>query len=142
VTAKSSPNPLPPGLRAALDREFTRIEAQHCCRILFAVESGSRAWGFPSPDSDWDIRFVYAVPPAGVITLTPGRDVIEEIRDGDLDIVGWRSDKAIRLLLNGNCTLREWLASPLVYRGDGIAGFTALAKRAPARAAAHCTIEP
>jgi predicted nucleotidyltransferase len=129
---------IPPGWADTLAREFARIEATHDCHILFAIESGSRAWGFASPDSDWDIRFVYAVPPRRVVTLQPPRDVIEEMLPGDLDISGWRSDKAITLLLKGNCTLREWLASPIVYRdADGaMAGFRDLARALDARHAA------
>lgn len=108
----------PKAAEAAIIKAIGRIEQEHLCRVLFAVESGSRAWGFPSPDSDWDVRFVYSVPPKSVITLEPGRDVIEENLEGDLDISGWRSDKALKLMLKGNCALREWLASPIVYAGQ------------------------
>jgi uncharacterized protein len=87
-------------------------------RILFAVESGSRAWGFPSPDSDYDVRFVYVRRAEWYLSLFEGRDVIELPLEGDLDINGWDLRKALRLLLKPNPVLLEWLRSPIVYRSD------------------------
>ena len=87
-------------------------------RILLAVESGSRAWGFPSPDSDYDCRFVYVRPLADYLRLSPPRDVIETPLDPVLDVNGWDLAKALRLLLKGNAVVIEWLMSPIVYRGE------------------------
>jgi uncharacterized protein len=127
--------PIPAPVKAAVLAEIHRIETIRKVHVLFAVESGSRAWGFPSPDSDWDVRFVYAAPPEAMLGLwrtDGGRDTIEATAAGDLDIAGWRSDKALKLMLKGNCSLREWLASPLVYCDAGwIHRFRALAEVLP-----------
>ncbi len=85
--------------------------------MLLAVESGSRAWGFPSPDSDYDCRFIYARPREAYLALYPPRDVIEFPLEGALDVNGWDLAKALRLLLKGNAVVIEWLTSPFVYAG-------------------------
>lgn len=82
--------------------------------ILFAVEAGSRAWGCPSPDSDFDVRFVYARPLSEYLTIRRVRDVFERT-EGEFDLVGWDIKKALLLLLNGNHAIREWLRSPIKY---------------------------
>lgn len=86
--------------------------------ILLAIESGSRAWGFPSPDSDYDCRFIYARRPQEYLSLFPKRDVIEFPTDAVLDVNGWDIAKALGLLLKGNAVVIEWLTSPNVYAGD------------------------
>jgi predicted nucleotidyltransferase len=83
-----------------------------------AVESGSRAWGFASPDSDFDCRFVFVRPMHQHVTPWPRRDVIELPLERDLDVNGWDLGKAIKLLLKGNAVIIEWLRSPIVYRGQ------------------------
>lgn len=93
-----------------------RIEQQHNVTILWACESGSRAWGFPSPDSDYDVRFIYAHQPSAYIRVFDKRDVIEEPIDGLLDINGWDIKKALGLLRKSNPALMEWLSSPIIYR--------------------------
>jgi len=95
--------------------ELRSIETQQDVKILFAIESGSRAWGFPSPDSDYDARFVYARHPDWYLSITPGRDVIELPIDDLLDINGWDIKKALGLLLKPNPVLLEWLNSPIRY---------------------------
>ena len=95
------------------------IEQEHDVQILFAVESGSRAWGFPSPDSDYDARFVYARSVDWYLSIDPGRDVIELPIEGDLDINGWDIQKALGLLLKPNPVLLEWLSSPVRYHWNG-----------------------
>lgn len=130
---------IPPGTRAAIEAALDAVEREEGVAILFAAESGSRAWGFPSPDSDWDIRFVYARPTDWYLTLNPGRDVIERMLPGDMDMAGWDARKALNLLLAGNVALREWLHSPILYRADDalLAAFRDLAALAPARATAR-----
>ncbi|MEO1722159.1 MAG: nucleotidyltransferase domain-containing protein [Pseudomonadota bacterium] len=116
------------------------IEREHGVRILFAIESGSRAWGFPSPDSDYDVRFVYAHPVDWYLSLEPGRDVIERPIVGDLDINGWELRKALNLLRKPNPVMLEWLSSPIRYRWEaGVADrLIALAElTAPAAACVH-----
>lgn len=84
-------------------------------KILFAIESGSRAWGFPSPDSDYDCRFVYVRPVSEHLVLQQPRDVIEFPIVGDVDAGGWDLRKALLLALDGNAVVVEWANSPLVY---------------------------
>ncbi len=104
----------------AVRRKLAGVEEVHGVRILFAVESGSRAWGFPSPDSDYDVRFVYRHPRDWYLSLSERRDVIERpLDDEDHDISGWDLRKALQLLLRSNPPLYEWLVSPIVYRADG-----------------------
>ncbi len=95
--------------------ELRGIESREEVKILFAIESGSRAWGFPSPDSDYDARFVYARHPDWYLSITPRRDVIELPIDDLLDINGWDIQKALGLLLKPNPVLLEWLDSPIRY---------------------------
>lgn len=106
---------LSPDMRTQIMDELRDIERREHVRILFAIESGSRAWGFPSPDSDYDARFVYAHDPDWYLSIAPGRDVIELPIVGDLDINGWDIRKALGLLLKPNPVLLEWLSSPIRY---------------------------
>jgi hypothetical protein len=91
------------------------IELSHNVRVLYAIESGSRAWGFASPNSDWDVRFIYVHPEDWYLNVHEHRDVIEIPIDGDLDINGWEVRKSLRLLRKGNPVLFEWLKSPILY---------------------------
>ena len=104
-------------------------------RILLAVESGSRAWGFPSPDSDYDVRFLYARPRDWYLSIDSRRDVIECPIEDVLDINGWDIRKALHLLLKANPVLAEWLTSPIRYREDAavVAALRDLALRAGSR---------
>ena len=97
-------------------QKLNEIEARENVRILLAVESGSRAWGFASPDSDYDVRFIYIRTPQDYLKLNEMRDVIEEPVNDVFDISGWDLKKALRLLHNANPTLFEWLNSPICYR--------------------------
>ncbi|MFF5033867.1 nucleotidyltransferase domain-containing protein [Nocardia salmonicida] len=118
MSLRTVPESMDPAVVAAVDTELDRVAAEHNVSIRLAIESGSRAWGFPSPDSDYDCRFVYV---AGLDTyLSPWRtrDVIETPLVGLLDVNGWDLAKALRLLVAGNAVLVEWLMSPIVYRGD------------------------
>ena len=91
------------------------IEEKEQVRILLAVESGSRAWGFASPDSDYDVRFLYVRPVQAYLQLCPERDVLEYPIEGELDLNGWDLSKALKLIYKSNPILFEWLASPVVY---------------------------
>src|SRR5690349_15035597 len=95
--------------------ELRRIEQEQAVRVLLAVESGSRAWGFASPDSDYDVRFIYAHPRDWYVAVVEQRDVIEEMLPGDLDVSGWDLRKTLRLFSKCNLALNEWLGSPIVY---------------------------
>lgn len=107
-----------PATVAAIDRVLDGVAAEHGVAIPLAVESGSRAWGFPSPDSDYDCRFLTVRPVRAHLTPWPPRDVIEVPPDGDLDVSGWDLAKALALMLKGNAVVIEWLTSPIVYRGE------------------------
>ena len=95
------------------------IESKYDVKVLLAVESGSRAWGFASKDSDYDVRFVYVHRKEWYLTLVEGRDVIEELdSDGVMDFAGWDLKKALLLMGKGNCAFAEWLNSPIIYYKD------------------------
>lgn len=102
-------------MREEILRKLNEIEEQEQVKILLAVESGSRAWGFASPDSDYDVRFIYVRPVEQYLRLEKRRDVIELPIEGELDINGWDLDKTLRLLRNSNPTLFEWFSSPIIY---------------------------
>jgi predicted nucleotidyltransferase len=102
----------------AIDTRLSAVESDHGVRIPWAIESGSRAWGFASPDSDYDCRFFYVRSPKAYADLWPSREVIETPLDGLLDVNGWDLRKAVRLAVAGNATVGEWLRSPWVYSGD------------------------
>ena len=95
------------------------ISSLHNVRILMAVESGSRAWGFPSVDSDYDVRFIYARNPDDYLKLNPSNkeldDHLEDTKDYPYDIAGWDIRKTLRLLLSSNATPMEWAKSPIQY---------------------------
>lgn len=107
-----------PGMRRRVQAELDRMAADNHVTILFAIESGSRSWGFPSRDSDYDVRFVYLRPLADYLSVSSRRDVIERPIDPVLDIGGWDLRKALQLSLRSNAALLEWLSSPLSYRTE------------------------
>jgi uncharacterized protein len=110
--------PIPTPVRREIETRLDRIEAEHGVRLLLAVESGSRAWGFPSPDSDYDVRFLYVRPRDWYLSLAPGRDVIETPIEDEIDLNGWDVRKALGLLLKSNAVVSEWMLSPIRYRTD------------------------
>ncbi len=114
-------HPVSDDIRARVLSELADIERRHDVRVLFACESGSRGWGFASPDSDYDVRFVYVHRPAWYLSVEPQRDVIEVPISDELDVGGWELRKALQMMHRSNPTLLEWLASPIVYREDAAA---------------------
>lgn len=131
-------HPIAADKRQAVLEALDGIEQEHRVRVIFACESGSRGWGFSSPDSDYDARFIYLHEPDWYVTVEertrpgqPQRDVIELPIDDDLDVSGWDLRKALRLLAKSNPTLSEWLRSPIVYRQDDgiVAELRGLAER-------------
>ncbi|WP_028103329.1 nucleotidyltransferase domain-containing protein [Pseudoduganella violaceinigra] len=112
---------IPEDVREEIMRRLAAAEAEHNVRILLAVESGSRAWGFASPNSDFDVRFIYAHESDWylAVDLEERRDVIEyEIVD-DIDLNGWDVRKALRLFRRSNPAFVEWIQSPILYRSHG-----------------------
>lgn len=98
--------------------QLSLIETTQGIRIIHAVESGSRVWGFDSPNSDWDVRFLYIRPISWYLGVFERRDVVELPVQGLLDINGWDLKKALFLLSKSNPVLHEWLNSPSVYQTD------------------------
>jgi len=105
-----------PAILEQIHVHLTKIETEENVQIMYACESGSRAWGFPSADSDYDVRFLYIHPVNWYLSIGEKRDVIERpLKDG-LDINGWDIRKALRLFRKSNPPLLEWLGSPIVYQ--------------------------
>ena len=102
----------------AIPSYLKSIEKEYNVKILLAVESGSRAWGFESQDSDWDVRCIYVHKPEWYFSVEEQRDVIEHMFDDNVDLVGWELRKALTLLRKSNPSLLEWLNSPKVYYVD------------------------
>ena len=96
-------------------QKLNEIEAAEHVKILHAVESGSRAWGFASPDSDYDVRFIYIRPQNDYLQLQPRQDFIDWELDETLDINGWDLSKTLQHFHKSNATLFEWANSPVVY---------------------------
>lgn len=115
---RSIPCSFDPAIVALIDGRMDDIASHHHVTIAWAIESGSRAWGFPSPDSDYDCRFVFVRRQDDYLSPWINRDVIETPLDGELDVNGWELGKTIKLLLKGNAVAIEWLMSPIIYNGD------------------------
>ncbi len=108
-------------MHAEIVQHLAQLEQDLSIRVLFAAESGSRAWGFASPNSDFDVRFVYVPKPDWYFTVSAKRDVIERMLPNDVDLSGWELRKALRLFKRYNAALNEWLGSPIQYRAPSLA---------------------
>ncbi len=102
-------------MKRQIQQQLKLLEQERKIEILLACETGSRAWGFPSPDSDYDVRIIYRHEQDWYITLKNKKDSLE-IMDGDLDITGWELKKALLLLYKSNASLMERLQSPIIYQ--------------------------
>lgn len=101
-----------------IQTELKNLEQQLNIKILYAVESGSRAWGFASTDSDWDVRFIYIHREAWYLSIDDKKDSVEIMLPNDLDLSGWEMRKALKLFRKSNPPLLEWLNSPIVYHEE------------------------
>ncbi|MBL8549550.1 MAG: nucleotidyltransferase domain-containing protein [Hyphomonadaceae bacterium] len=110
--------PVSEDARADIVARLDALARERGVRMLLAVESGSRAWGFHSPDSDYDVRFLYVHAADAYLSLFPPRDVIETPIEGLIDLNGWDLGKALKLMIRGNSVVHEWLASPIRYCAD------------------------
>ncbi|RQO80891.1 nucleotidyltransferase domain-containing protein [Acidovorax sp. FJL06] len=112
---------IPAAVETEILRRIRAAEEQHGVRVLLAVESGSRAWGFESPNSDFDARFIYAHPQDWYLSvgLEEQRDVIEYPIVDDIDLNGWDVRKALRLFWKSNPAFIEWIQSPIIYAEHG-----------------------
>ena len=105
-------------MKQAIQEKLTHIARTEPLHFLLAVESGSRAWGFASPDSDYDVRAIYIRPQEYYLQIDEAKDTFEFIENQWFDVGGWDIRKALRLLRKSNATLLEWLRSPIVYTQD------------------------
>jgi len=103
-------------IKATVQQKLLEIERQENVCIFYACESGSRAWGFPSADSDYDVRFLYIHPRDWYLSIEDRRDVIERPLVENIDLSGWEIRKALRLFRKSNPPLLEWLCSPIIYQ--------------------------
>ncbi len=121
-------------IRNEILRRLADIEQTFDVRILYACESGSRAWGFDSPDSDYDVRFIYVRPQVWYLSfdVEKRRDVIEKPIVDEIDCNGWDIRKALYLFARTNGALLEWLSSPITYceHGETVEALRQLAPRA------------
>ncbi|MFS4483653.1 DNA polymerase beta superfamily protein [Hyunsoonleella sp. 2307UL5-6] len=105
-------------MKTKILEKLSGIEKDKNIEILFACESGSRAWGFESPDSDYDIRFIFKHNKEWYLNLWDKKDTIEFMTEDDLDGSGWDIRKALKLMSKTNASFLGWLFSPIVYRAD------------------------
>lgn len=114
--------PVPAETRQLIESRLASIASEQNIKILYACESGSRAWGFPSPNSDYDVRFIYVHSLDWYLKLDEDRDVIdlplEHSSAGILDLGGWDLRKTLRLLGKSNPVIWEWLQSPICYHDE------------------------
>jgi predicted nucleotidyltransferase len=101
--------------------KLSAIEQEHKIKMLFACESGSRGWEFPSPDSDYDVRFIYVRPYRFYLSVQDRKYDLNFPINDELDIYGWDIRKVLQLIKKSNTTPFEWLQSPIIYRE--VAGF-------------------
>jgi uncharacterized protein len=106
---------IPSAKFSQIKSELEFLEKEENITVLWACESGSRAWGFESKDSDYDVRFIYLRRTIDYLRASDLRDVIEKPISDDLDISGWDLPKALGLFRKSNPPLLEWLQSPIIY---------------------------
>lgn len=105
-------------MKTTIQEKLKHIEQEHKIKILYACESGSRAWGFPSPDSDYDVRFIYAKSTDSYLSIRNEKDFMDFPLGSELDINGWDLKKTLELIYKSNSVPFEWLQSPIVYYAD------------------------
>lgn len=109
-----------PEIATLIEKNLRELESKHDVRILFACESGSRAWGFHSKNSDYDVRFIYLQPTRNYLGVHAKRDVIEPPPSDPLDFSGWDVRKFLQLLLKSNPVAFEWLSSTIIYKETNV----------------------
>lgn len=105
-------------MQEKIAKELELLEKNQGITIVYACESGSRAWGFPSPDSDYDVRFIYVQSPNRYLSIYDRKDAIDLFLAEDMDVIGWDIRKALRLFHKSNASLFEWMQSPIVYKQE------------------------
>lgn len=107
-------------MREQIVSELDRLEQEQEITVLYACESGSRAWGFPSPDSDFDVRFIYVQSPKRYLSIYDRKDAIDLFLAQKMDLIGWDVRKSLRLFHKSNASLFEWMQSPIVYKEHSV----------------------
>ena len=102
-------------IKEQIQSEISQLANEKKIRVLYACESGSRAWGFASPDSDYDVRIIYLHATEWYLSVLPKDENFDIFADNDLDINGWDIRKVLRLMLKSNATPYEWMQSPIGY---------------------------
>ncbi len=105
-------------MKTVIQNKLLEIEIEHRVKILYACESGSRAWEFPSPDSDYDVRFIYTRTINEYLSITDQEDNLSFPINDELDIYGWDIRKVLKLIRKSNTTPFEWLQSPIIYQEE------------------------
>lgn len=105
-------------MKATILNKLEQIETEKGIKILFACESGSRGWGFPSPDSDFDVRFIYVHPFNHYLSVMEKKEQLDFAINDALDINGWDLQKVLQLMRKSNTTAFEWLQSPVIYKEE------------------------
>lgn len=110
-----------------IQKKITDLETRYGIKVLYACESGSRAWGFESKDSDWDVRLIYAHPPEKYcavffeeLEIESRQSINLPLDQNDIDVAGWDVQKTFGLIYNSNPTVWEWLTSPIIYRSTPV----------------------
>ncbi len=111
-------NPIPEDICKEIQTRLSNAEKEHDIEVLFAIESGSRAWWFESQNSDFDARFIYRHKKEHYLSIENKRDVVEYPIVDDVDINGWDIKKALQLFQKWNPTFSEWIKSPITYRDN------------------------
>ncbi|WP_338766775.1 nucleotidyltransferase domain-containing protein [Bernardetia sp. ABR2-2B] len=109
-------NSIPKEIQIYIEECLEKVEKENNIKILYACESGSRAWGFGSPDSDYDVRFLFIHKKDKYLSVNYPLDSIDKFYDNDVDLSAWEIKKALSLLVKSNATPFEWLQSPIIYR--------------------------
>ena len=103
-------------MKKQIINRLLELETRHNIRVLYACESGSRTWGFASPNSDWDVRFIYIHEQDWYLSIDKRKDMMDfAIDENELDLTGWELQKTLRLFSGSNASPYEWLQSPVVY---------------------------
>ena len=109
-------------MQQLINHHLRRIAQENNIRILYACETGSRGWGFASPDSDYDVRFIYVHPLDQYLSVDEPKTTLGSIfEDGGevLDFNAWELRKTLHHLRKSNATPFEWLQSPILYQQEG-----------------------
>lgn len=121
-----------------IKKYLSDLEKEKGIEILLACETGSRAWGFPSPDSDFDVRVIYKHDKDWYLSLTEDKDTIEYfLENNEIDISCWDLRKSLRLLVKSNPPLLERIQSPIIYKVDKdfLTGINSVAQKTYSRIA-------